>query len=147
MRSIFEEIILNLSKLLDIDMHVDELGNCTLLVDDKIEVTLEYDDTSEKLLIFTPLNEIPPGKFRENVLIFSLKENNDLNFLFTLGYIESENMLAMSYTQDIDKLNNEELMDILNNFNITATFLYDSISQGTIPMIDDTSTNKPFNLK
>jgi hypothetical protein len=147
MKSLFEEIIFDLSKNLDVEMHLDTIGNVTLLIEDKIELTIEYDDTFEKLIIFAPLNELAAGKFRENVLTFALKENNTFDFQFTLGYIESESLLAISYVEDINKLKKEELYKILNNFIASSIFLYDSINSGTIPLIDNEQINNPFNLR
>jgi hypothetical protein len=146
MKSLFEEIVLDISKTLDVEMHPDELGNVTLLVEDKIEVMLEYDDTSEKFIIFAPLNELAPGKFRENVLTFALKENNNFDFLPTIGYIESESLLAISYVKDINKLKKEDILDTLSSFISNSIFLYDTINRGNIPL-DIQEINKPFNLR
>lgn len=71
----FELFLEDLGRLLDLPLKPDRFGSCTLLINKKLTVQLEMDSQKGFLQIASSLYEIPPGKYRENVLLCSLKSN------------------------------------------------------------------------
>jgi hypothetical protein len=128
----FENLLQFLSTKLDAPLKLDSNQSCYILFDDSLGIQIELDDTLENLIIFSSITEIPPGKFRENVLLNSLKENNKYPFLVTFGYLEKTNSLAIFNFLKLSSLDNEQLLSYLQTF-VELGFLYkDAISKGNL---------------
>ncbi len=103
----FEELLNQLSQEIGISLHPDKIGACTLKTNDNFDVQLECDPSQEKLLIATFLCEIPPGKFRENILKDALTANGPYPENGTLGYCQSNNQLALYISAPFTHLNGQ----------------------------------------
>lgn len=127
MKDRFQEIVEELGKSLDAALHVDHLGTCTLLFDDKLEVQLEVISNYE-MIIASPLCPIPPGKFRENILLCALKANQDLYpQIGALGFSEKHNQLALFTNISLREITGEKLAEKLAQFVPKAMEWKDSI--------------------
>ncbi len=110
---------------------VDAHQACTLQIHDKIRVQLQLDPHQTYLLMACLAIEIPPGKFRENVLRDALKAN----YLTdprpaTLGYVETNNHLSLSQTIPLAILNGERLAGFFSAFLAEAKSWIQAIEQG-----------------
>jgi len=117
MKSKFQELLLDLSEKLDldIDLLVDKNRACSILFDD-IEIQLELDATAENLIVFSSIYEIPAGKFREKALLDALKANNQFPYIAIFSYFEPESSIAMHNFLDFGSLNADILASYLTIF-------------------------------
>lgn len=118
MRSKFQNLLSDLSEKieLDVDLLVDKNKACSILFEDNIQVQLELDSSSENLLIFCSITEIPPGKFRENVLLDALKANDEFPFIAILSYFEPDSSIALYNFLDFASLSADVLASYLSIF-------------------------------
>jgi len=135
----FEELLKELSTELDTKLHLDENRACMLSFDEKINVQLELDKDLENLLVFCCICTLPPGRFRENVFLEALKENDKFPYIATFAYFEKENSLAMYNFLYVANLNVEILSSYLKTFVDLAFLYYEAISRGqTSPILKAT---------
>jgi len=73
---LFQEFLWDLGEMTNLPLHIDQSHACTLLLDDHLEVQLQMDANEENLIVCAFLGEIPPGRFREEVLKSAMKVNN-----------------------------------------------------------------------
>jgi len=71
----FTDLIEELGELTDQDITAELNQTCRLKVNETMYVQLEVDPTSEFILTTVEISEIPPGRFRENILKDALKSN------------------------------------------------------------------------
>jgi len=113
----FDHLLFELGNLLDVELHPDSNRSCLLVINDEYRVQLEMDKSEEALIFGSIICEIPPGKFRENVLKDSLKYNNLPPPRFgNLGYIEKINCLSLFDTLPIHSLKAQLVSEHLNTF-------------------------------
>lgn len=117
MRSKFQELLLDLSEKfdLDIDLHVDKNRACSILFDD-IVVQLELDQSSDNLIVFSSIAELPAGKYREKVLLDALKANSQFPYIAIFSYFEIETSLSMHNFLDFATFNADILASYLEAF-------------------------------
>lgn len=105
----FHDLIHELGEFIGEDLTVDLNQSCCIEVNQILKIQLELDPPGEKILLMSKIVELPPGKFRENILRDALKAN----FLAEekvgiLSYLERQNTLVLcqdlymhSITRDI----------------------------------------------
>jgi hypothetical protein len=149
METRFEEIIHNLSKKTNVDLVLDENNAVSILIDERLLLQMEADLETSRLLIFSPIANIAAGKFRENVLINAMKENDKYDFDFTFAYMEQDNSLTLFKYLRFKNINPELLTDVLAAFIDTALIWKDAIDAGraTPQEIISSGKEKPFNMK
>ncbi len=126
----FQELLWDLGEIINVPFHVDKNHACHIVLDGKLAVHMEMAQEEEKLLIGALLGEIPPGRFRENVLKESLKVNASPHSFGVLSYIEKKNTLILQTSLDPDHLNGEKLAEFLDSFIREAESWREAISQG-----------------
>jgi len=113
----FEELLHALGKVFHLELHVDRFSACSIQVHDDLIIQLQLDASQENLWIFSKLIELPPGKFRENVLAETLKANGLPDpVAATFGYITASASLAMFQQYPLNILNGDRLAGILGSF-------------------------------
>lgn len=112
----FEDLLKELGVEYGIPLHPDRIGACKLKVNDQFHVQLECDPRQENLLVATFICDIPPGKFRENILKDSLKANAAPHEMGTLAYSDRNNKLALFHYLPLPDLNGHKLADFLAKF-------------------------------
>lgn len=136
MRDKFDELLKELSIQLDIELHLDHNGACLIDFDEKVKVQLELDKSLENLIVFSSLCQIPPGKFRENVLCDALKENDKFPYIATFSFFEKESSLVLFNFLSFANINAEILSSYLTTFVDLAYLYQDAISHGqTSPIL------------
>lgn len=112
----FEDLLKELGTEYGIPLHPDRIGACKLKMSDQFHIQLECDPRQENLLVATFICEIPPGKFRENILKDGLKANTALVKTGTLAYSDRNNQLALFAYLPLPTLNGHKLADFLKKF-------------------------------
>jgi len=136
MQDKFSDFIKDLADLLSEDLYVDKNQACVIVYDDVIQVQLELDQLSQNLIVFSSVCTVPPGKFRENVLLDALKENDKFPCVATLSFFEPDSSLALHNFFDFLSLDANILVSYLSTF-VDLCFLYrQAINSGqTSPII------------
>lgn len=127
----FQEILWDLGEEIDVPLHVDTNNACKIVLDDDLSIQLEVDRAGERLLIVAFVAEIPPGRFRENLLKETLKINAMQNRSGIFAYIEKINMLVLFHFLTLETVKAEMLADFLELFSKEAGTWRSSISMGT----------------
>ncbi len=126
----FEELLRELGAELGVTLHPDRRGACKLKINDQLHVQLECDTGQENLLIATFICEIPPGKYRENILKDALKSNSPFPKNGTLAYSERNNRLALFTRLRLSNLDGRTLADFLGAFVEKATQWKNGVETG-----------------
>lgn len=136
MQDKFKDLIKDLADLLMQDLYVDKNGACVIVYDDVIKVQLELDKSSQNLIVFSSVSPLPPGKFRENVLLDALKENEKFPYIAIFSFFEPDSSLALHNFLDFANLKADVLASYLSTF-VELCFLYrNAINSGqTSPVI------------
>ncbi len=112
----FAELLNELGAELGISLHADKINACTLNINDELEVQLECDPRQESLLVASFICDIPPGKFRENILRDALKTNYPFPESGTLSYCDRNNKLSLFKYLQLSNINGHQLADFLTLF-------------------------------
>ena len=126
----FQKIIWDLSEETHLILQPDKNNACKILLDEKFAIQLELDPHEEKLVIIALICEIPPGKFRENVLREALKINSTYHPYGTFAYIEKTNTLALQQSFLIESIQSDKLAEFLELFVEEADLWHAAIQTG-----------------
>lgn len=74
-QDLFVSIIDDLGKLINIPLKVDKNNACVIKYPNDLNIQIEYDATSARILFAAELGELPPGRFREDLFREALKAN------------------------------------------------------------------------
>jgi hypothetical protein len=129
----FTTLLANLGTLINVPLHPDHRRLCAVVVNGKLPVQIKEDENKERLRVSAFLSEVPPGKFRERILIEALKENDLFPRLGTFSYCHKNNQLTFcSYVSQIE-LHEEEFIDFLEKFLEKAFAWKTGIETGQLP--------------
>jgi len=113
----FEELLSALGHVFHLPLHIDKHHACSIQIHHQLTIQLKPDPSLENLILFSKIIEIPPGKFRENVLKEALKANSSPDpRVGIFGYIASANQLALFQRYPFRILNGERLAGIVGAF-------------------------------
>ena len=126
----FQELLWDLGEAIDLPLHVDKNHACRILLDEKLPIHMEMAEEQDALLVAAFLAEIPPGRFRENVLREALKVNATHHTFGTLAYIEKVNTLVMHRYLAASSLTGEKIAKFLEGFIAEADQWREAIQNG-----------------
>lgn len=150
MISQFEELLQELGRVFELELHIDRQHACSIQIRPHLVIQLQLDSSQESLWIFSKVAETPPGKFRENILKEALKSNglpDPRPGIF--GYVFALNHLALFQKYPLSILNGASLSGIIGAFLEMAESWEDAIRSGQsapIEMHKEIPPN-PFGLK
>jgi Tir chaperone protein (CesT) family len=107
----FHDLIHELGDFLGEELSVDLNQTCFLEINELIKVQIELDSAGEKILLLSKIIELPPGRFRENVLKDGLKAN----------FLAEEKSGILSY---LERQNQLVIFEDINTHSITMEILY-----------------------
>ncbi len=144
----FEDLLKELGLLLGSNLFPDEHSTCMILFNNGIKIQIELDKSSEFLIIGSSLGELPPGNYREQILIEALKNN-----LFTeagiFAFSLKKTALILFVKKPFDEINAQSLYDLLSAMNKKAlpwiTALKDHVCP-YIPYTASSSSSSIFNI-
>jgi Tir chaperone protein (CesT) family len=146
----FHELLNRLGERLNVSLHPDKKGACTLVIRNAFSVQMEYDPSRERILIGSFVCEIPPGKLRENVMRDALKSHVPYPELGTFGYSERNNKLSLFLYIPLNGLTGEKCAALLTTFVDKIAKWKEAISLGTTSTLvqgGNAPELKPFGLK
>lgn len=112
----FQEILWDLGEIVELPLHIDKNHACNLLLDETLEVQIQMDPDEKNLIICAFLSEVPPGRFRENVLKDAMKVNHHYHPFGSLAFHEKKNTLILHQFIPIEHLSGDKLYKILEPF-------------------------------
>ena len=139
----FNDLLASLGQLFGLTLHADKNNACALQIKKGLVIQLQPDERREKILLACRVVELPPGKFRENVLKETLKANAVIDpFVGVFAYVAKTNNLVLFQQYPIDILNGERLAGLILPFIVVAESWREAILAGnacpvalkTIPM-------------
>lgn len=127
----FPDLIFELGEYIGEELKVETNNACCLEINETLKVQIELDAPLERILFISLITELPPGKFRENILKDGLKAN----FLAeekigTLSYVERENCLVLFHYLYNLSITKEILHETLIKFIERATAWHKAIETG-----------------
>jgi hypothetical protein len=129
----FAILLADLGALIQVPLHPDHHRACCLSVNGELHIQLKEDDNNDRILISTFISEIPPGKFRENILKETLKENNLFPRIGNLSYSERNNQLAFFSYVYFPGLDGDKMADFLEKFLEKAFSWRTALQTGQLP--------------
>ncbi len=129
----FAILLADLGALIQVPLHPDHQRSCNLSINGELHVQLKEDERNDRILIAAFLAEIPPGKFRENVLKETLKENNLFPRIGTFSYSERNNQLAFFSHVYFEGLKGDTMADFLEAFLEKAFSWRTALQTGQLP--------------
>ncbi len=145
--TIFEMLIEELGTILEIPLKAEEEIFCKINAEDIIQVQLEHRE--EKVSIVSFLTEIPPGAFREDVLVQALKYNYNEDTQEFFSYISKQGSLALELDLP-ETISAADLSDHLKRFILIGKTWKAAIDAGDLNSISKpviSSLVSPLNLK
>lgn len=130
----FAILLDDLGTLIQVPLHPDHHRSCSLNVNGQLHVQIQEDENKDQLLVATFIGEIPPGKFRENILKETLKENNLFSRLGTFSYSERNNQLAFFSYLPLAGLRGDTMADFLELFFEKAFSWRTALATGQLPI-------------
>lgn len=126
----FNALLQELSEELDTPLIAEQQKLCTLNFNDRLEVSIQYDEADDTLLLGAMIIEISPGKFREKVLATALKANAVRPKAGFLGYSGKNNHLALFRKVPLHDLKGPTFVTLLDEFVEKAEGWKQAIEQG-----------------
>lgn len=91
----FETLLWDLGEITQLPLHQDKHRACTLLLEGKLKVQLQMEQSGKHLIACAFLGEIPPGRFREEVLKEALKVNHRFHPFGFFAFYEQKSQLVL----------------------------------------------------
>ena len=148
--NVFEELIQELGRLFNTPLHAERSRLCRLRINDLLQIQIEFDESKNRILLASFVCDLPPGKFRENVLREALKSNNLFPSVGTLAYSERNNKLVLFTYFSIASINANKLSEALLTFIDKADQWRVAVETGRLASISSSPPSKegtPFGLK
>lgn len=113
----FEQILQELGPFFNLQLRSDRHAACTVRIHEALKVQIQLDLTQENLLLFCEIAEVPPGKFREKVLLEALKVNGLPDpRVGILCYVARNDFLSLYQTYPVSLLSGEVVIGLLGPF-------------------------------
>ncbi len=131
-------LIAQLSERLKREIYPDINNIVVLLIEKRVKIHIEIDSMEEFITIGAFITELPPGKFRENILKDALKSNFDEHKNpGILSYMARENVLALHSKFALSGLTIDSLMQSLKHLTKRARLWQDAINEGRTSPSED----------
>lgn len=93
MKDRFAELLYDLGKVLGIALIPDSRNACKIAIRGQLSLQMQMERSDEELFVLVSLPELPPGRYRQEVLKEALKEN--LVAKGTLAFLAPQNRLVL----------------------------------------------------
>lgn len=144
----FDELLKGVGKLLKLPLHTDRNHACAIQIRKGPIIQLQTDASQEKLLIASKVAELPPGKFRENVLREALKANGlEDPRVGVFAYLAATNHLVLFQRYPFDLLTPERAAALLGPFIEAVEHWHNALLSGLSAPPLPRSRPHPFGLK
>jgi hypothetical protein len=144
----FSQILYDLGKELQVDLYADLNQVCEINCDDQIHVQLLFNEGKEELMLATFVCDVPPGKYREQLLRAGLISNFESPTSGILSYSERNNQLTLHHTLPAAHLNGEKVFRAFEDFVAKALEWKDAVENGKpLPINPPPSQGGIFGMK
>lgn len=151
MISLLQALLDALGQVFHLNLRIDKEGACSILFASELIIQLQLDASQEKLFLFSKLIEVPPGKFRENVLREALKTNALADPLpGYLAYLNATNHLVLFQSYPLSILNGDRLAAFFSGFLEMAESWRKAIQEGKsspAPIGAASTQARPFGMR
>ncbi len=89
----FAELLHELGKVLGLALYPDHRNACKIVIQGHAALQIQVERNDEDLFILALLPEVPPGRYRQDVLKEALKENR--TSAGTLAFLAAQNRLVL----------------------------------------------------
>lgn len=113
---LFAQILFDLGKEIGVDLYPDSNRICQINYQDELHIQLQHDEAKEQILIASFLCDVPPGKYREQLLRAALLSNGEYPRIGTLAYSERNNKLTLFEMVPTQNLSTDKLYKLLEQF-------------------------------
>ena len=141
----FEEYIQKLGQTLGTPLHAEKGYLCKLRVEGSLQVQIEHEPDQERILIASFLCELPPGKYREDLLKEALKANDSLERLGIFAYSSKNNNLVY-FLYLSDKIAFEEFSQSFLHWLDTAKVWKSAVESGNIYQISQSRSSSSSSI-
>ncbi|HEX4840456.1 MAG TPA: CesT family type III secretion system chaperone [Rhabdochlamydiaceae bacterium] len=128
----FAILLADLGALIQVPLHPDHHRACNLVINGELHVQLKEED-KDRILVAAFISEIPAGKFREHILLETLKENTLFPRTGNFCYSERNNQLAMYAYVYFPGLDGDTMADFLEKFLEKAFSWKTALQTGQLP--------------
>ena len=130
----FDNLIQELGAALKIKLKPDKNNACLLRFKNGMQIQLEADSRSEKLILASDLGQIPQGRYRENIFREALKANGlppPRNGIF--AYSKKNESLVLCDSIPLEELTGTKLADYIHSFIQKGELWKNAITRGEVP--------------
>lgn len=143
----FAELLSDLGRAVNLPLHPDKKRICQLNVNSGLfHIQISDEPGKERILIATFVADVPPGKFRENILRDALKANASFPPLEIFGYSERNNKLALFAHLPYLDLTGEKLSAFLSHFIDKCQAWRTAIDTGAPPPLGTTPKKSDISI-
>jgi hypothetical protein len=135
----FEDLIQDLSRVMNIDLFLDAKQSCTLsFLPEELSVQIDLDPDGDRILIGTQLGRITPGSYRQHIFTQAMRANGCApNPRGILAFSEKNDTLILFQYLQLPSLTGEKLHEFLQLFRVHAQLWKDALASGNIPQIPE----------
>jgi hypothetical protein len=112
----FEELIEALSETLQVPLHAERGSSCKLLIDGRMDLSIECDSSAENILLGCLICDVPPGRFRELLFKETLRMNAHYPRPGTFAYSERASKLCLYQYIPFVNLSSLRFSNLLEEF-------------------------------
>lgn len=105
-----EQLFHDVGEEFDILLKPDQYGAVKLRIGPDIFIQMEYNKAKDWVAMVSFIGDLPPGKFRENLLKTALKANHQQPSDLHLAYSDKNNQLALFYPFPMSMLSKDLLV-------------------------------------
>lgn len=121
MKEPFAEFLQELGHALGMELFVDVRGACSVRMQGHLHIQMQPGPERDELWMVAEIAELPPGRFREEVLREALKANHAFRDMpFSFSYVDAKNRLLLSTHSPFDKIDGTRAALLLSVLSDTA---------------------------
>ena len=130
----FTDILKEVGRLLNVALKPDAHDSCAIVLRDKITLRLELDKARENLIIGSEIGELPPGRYREEVLKAALLSNGAPPPLMgTFAFSKRRNALICFEMMDVKDFTPDRIVALLPPLIEKAEKWQEALLRGQVP--------------
>lgn len=112
----FESLILELGQILAVPLEPQKGRLCTLNINGKMTLNLEFDESKDLFLMGCFICDVPPGRYKELLFKETLRINGTYPRPGTFAYSERNNKLSCFTYLSFERLTPERLSELIESF-------------------------------
>ncbi|MCP5469896.1 MAG: CesT family type III secretion system chaperone [Chlamydiales bacterium] len=134
----YEELIATLGNEIGVELHADERQTCRIeFPGDDVVLQVDLDTRGDRIVVGSQLAEVPPGIYREQLLMHALRVNAlPRKPKGILAFSEKNDALVLFQYLNFDMLDAQKLHNFLREFVNHARLWREALTKGDLPQIE-----------